>query len=250
MTRQTGLGAGLYVSGFDVSGDAQGGTMSGPNSPLDVTSIDTFAVERRKGQISGMFDWSIYFDDADDASHEAFSSLVRTDRILTYVHKTATIGTPAVSVVAKQIGYDPTRGNDGSMTFAVQAQSNNYGLEWGKMLTAGKRTDASATAPSTGVDVIGAAGSFGLQAFCHIFALTSGTPTIKLQESQAADGSGDAFADVTGGAFAINSAQTSERIQTARDQAVERYLRVTTTGTFAGLVFAVHVKVNRRETVF
>ena len=48
-------------------------------------------------------------------------------------------------MVAKQLNYDGTRANDGAFTFAVSAQANGYGLEWGKQLTAGTRTDTGAT---------------------------------------------------------------------------------------------------------
>jgi hypothetical protein len=52
-------------------------------------------------------------------------------------------------MVSKQTSYDPTRGNDGSLTIAVTAQSNGYGYEWGKLLTAGVRTDTAATNGAT-----------------------------------------------------------------------------------------------------
>lgn len=259
MTKSHGLGAGLYYAGYNVSGDTQQvGNIAGPNSPIRMTDITQSAESRLKGKIDGMMNITTYFDDADDAAHEAYSSLPRTDVMCTYVHRTANVGSRCASLVAKQVGYDATRGNDGTLTFAVNAMANGYGLEWGKMLTAGVRTDSSATSPSTGVDMIGGAGSFGLQAYLHVFSFTGTDATITIQESQAVDGSGDAFANVTGGAFTEVSTllgggdQGWERIQTARDQAVERYLRVVTTTSsgFSDLQFAVAVKVNRRETLF
>lgn len=48
-------------------------------------------------------------------------------------------------MVAKQLNYDLTRADDGRLTFAVRAESNAYGLEWGNQLTAGLRTDTGAT---------------------------------------------------------------------------------------------------------
>ena len=157
---------------------------------------------------------------------------------------------PSAATIAKQINYDPTRAADGSLTIAVQALSNAYGLEWGKQLTAGIRTDTGAT-NGTGVDS-GAAGTVGLQAWLHVTAFTGTDVTIKLQESSD-DGSGDAYADVTGGAFTqVTSGPTSERIATSASQAVEQYLRVvtTTTGGFSSLSFAVMVNINATATVF
>ena len=72
------------------------------------------------------------------------SSLPTTDRILTYCRGT-TLGNPAASLVGKQLNYDATRADDGKLTFAVRAEANAFGIEWGKQLTAGKRTDTTAT---------------------------------------------------------------------------------------------------------
>jgi hypothetical protein len=65
------------------------------------------------------------------------------------------IGDPAACLVGKQINYDFTRPQDGSLTIAVNAQGNAYGLEWGDLLTAGQRTDtgaANGTAAEFGYD--------------------------------------------------------------------------------------------------
>lgn len=89
-------------------------------------------------------EWTSHFNDANDQQHEALSSLLTTNRILTYCRGT-TLGNPAACLVGKQLNYDPTRADDGALTIAVRAEANAYGLEWGKQLTAGKRTDTGAT---------------------------------------------------------------------------------------------------------
>lgn len=239
MAKQSGLGDNLYVSNFDLSGDV--GSLSriaGGFTALDVTAIDKSAPERIAGLRDGGIDFSAFFNPDAAAEHAALSSLPTADRLVSYFRGTA-LGSPAASCMAKQINYDPARGADGSLQLTIATQANAFGLEWGIQHTAGKRTDASATAPASGVDG-GAETEFGLQAYLHVFSVGSGTPSFKLQESSDPAGSGDAFADVTGGAFTIQAAG-SERIATANDQTIERYLRVVTTGTFTDAVFAVSV---------
>ena len=82
--------------------------------------------------------------------HEALSALPMTDVHMMYCLGT-TLGYPAACMVAKQLNYDGSRGADGSLSFSAANQSNGYGLEWCKLLTAGLRTDIAATA-GTGVD--------------------------------------------------------------------------------------------------
>ncbi len=56
--------------------------------------------------------------------------------ICSYFNQPA-IGSDAASLNGKQVSYDPTRGTDGSLTFAVSAQASGFGLEWGTQLTPG-----------------------------------------------------------------------------------------------------------------
>jgi hypothetical protein len=250
MAKQSGLGDGLLVHGVDLSGDIGSlGRIGGGPAPLDLTPINKSAMERLGGLKDGSLEFSSWFNPAAGASHETLGALPTSDVILTYLRGTG-LGSPAACLNGKQANYDGTRGNDGSFSFAVQALGNQYGLEWGEQVTPGIRTDTGATNGAS-VD-FGAAGSFGLQAYLHVTAFTGTDVTIKLQQSSD-DGGTDAFADVTGGGFtAVTSGPTSQRIQTARDQAVERYLRVvtTTSGGFTSVSFLVVVAVNLTSVVF
>ena len=58
-------------------------------------------------------------------------------------------------MVGLQTDYAPTRANDGSLTMAVTAQADGYGMEWGVLLTPWVRTDTGAT---NGATFDGAAG--------------------------------------------------------------------------------------------
>ncbi len=148
--------------------------------------------------------------------------------------------------MSKQANYDGNRATDGSFTFDVSTMGNGYGLEWGKQLTAGARTDTSG-GNGTGVDFAGGGSlAFGAQFYLEVTAFTGTDCTIKIQESSD-NGVGDAFADVTGGAFTQVTGITAERIATSNTQTVERYLRVVTSGTFSSITF--YVMANRNETL-
>lgn len=246
MTKTHGLGDNAYVDAYDLSGDIQAiPRIGGGFTPLNLTDITQSAFERKGGVRDGTIAFTSYFDKAAGAAHPALSTLPTTDRIVTYAHIPA-LGNPAASMVAKQINYDPSRDQAGNLTIAVEAMANAYGLEWGLQHTAGKITHASAD-EETSVDGL-AATDYGLQAYLHVFSVGSGTPTFVIQESSD-NGSSDAFETITGGSFTITAAG-SERIATAVDQTIERYLRVATTGTFTDAVFAVMVKRNTKTPTF
>jgi len=251
MPKTSGLGDNLYVHGVDLSGDIQAlGRIGGGPALLDVTSIVKHAMERLGGLRDGAIETTSFFNPDAGASHETFAALPNSDVILSYCRGT-TLGNPAACLNGKQANYDPTRAEDGALTAAVSAQANGYGLEWCEQLTAGARTDTAA-ANGTGVDLT-AATNFGLQAYLHVFAFTGTDVTVKLQQSSD-NGGADAWADVTGGGFTqiTGGAPTAQRIQTARNLAVERYLRVVTvtTGGFSNLEFAVAVAKNPVEVLF
>jgi hypothetical protein len=250
VAKTSGLGARLFVGGRDLSGDVGAvSRIAGGPATLDVTGIDKSAMERIGGQRDGGIEFNAFYNPATAQAHPVLSALPTTDVLVTYLHG-VTLGNPGACCLAKQINYDGTRGNDGAFTFAVQALSNSYGLEWGVQHTAGLRTDTAAT-NGTGVD--GAASSaFGLQAYLHVTAFTGTDVTIKLQESSD-DGGGDAYGNVTGGGFTqVTSAPFAQRIATSAVQTVEQFLRVSTTtsGGVTSVTFSVVVVRNLTATVF
>jgi len=245
MAKESGLGAQLYMDEWDLSNDTNSiGTISKATNLLEMTGIDKLAMERKAGQLTGKLTATTFFNPTN--AHAAYEDLPRADRQFSYFHR-ATLGAPVASLVAKQTGYNPTRDAAGLLTAEVDAESNSWWLDWGYALTAGKRTDGSAT-NGTGVDfqIAGMPASFGLQAYLHVFAFTGTSVTIKIQQSSD-NGVGDAWADVTGGGFTTVTGVTKERIATGRTLAIERYLRVVTTGTFSDCVFAVQAAVNRTD---
>lgn len=245
--KATGLGAALYIDSTDMTEDfGSVDTLSKSLATLDKTGLRATAFQRISGRLDGEIGTGrLHYDP--DVGHTLFSALPRTDRIASYWHR-ETLAVPVAAIVVKQMNYDPKRDAAGDLVSSVQMKSNRYWLDWCRALTAGKRTDTTAT-NGTGVDFgdpTPSAYNFGLQAYLHVFAFTGTNVTIKLQQSSD-NGVGDAFADVTGGAFTLVTGVTKERIETARAQAVERYLRVVTTGTFTSVQFAVAACINRSD---
>lgn len=245
MAKQSGLGMNFYIAGYNISGDVGAlDNISSPMSVLDDTGIDKFAMERLPSHSDGNVEGSTFFNKATGQQHEALKALPRTD-VIVYGAVGTVLGDPAFAMTAKQTTYDLTRGDDGSLTTKFTAQANSFGLDWGRQLTAGPRTDTGATNGAS-VDFGTGSTAFGLQAYLQVFSFTGTSCTVTIQESSD-DGAGDAFAAVTGGAFTAATGRTAQRIQTSRTQTVERYLRVVTSGTFSECTFAVMVNRNPAE---
>lgn len=249
MTKQSGLGDQLVISGYDLGEDIGAiGNIAGGNSPLNFTPITKSAFVRQGGQRDGTLEYTAFFNPSEDRAHERLSVLPTGDQLVTYLRGLGA-GRPGACLNSKQIGYNPNRGDDGSFTFSVTAQANRFGLEWCEQLTDGVRADASAT-PGTSVDFGTGPTAFGLQAYLHVLDFTGTDATVTIEESADA-GAADTWTPVTGGAFAaVTAGHTWQRIETARDLTVERHLRATTSGTFTNLRFVVLLARNPVEVTF
>ncbi|MFB4424803.1 hypothetical protein C5F59_027455 [Streptomyces sp. QL37] len=247
MSKQSGLGDYLYIGGYDASGDIGSvNRIGGGPTALDVTAINKAAMERIGGLRDGGIDYTAFFNPALGGTHAKLAALPTTDVLMTYV-RGATLGGPVANCIAKQLNHDGTRGDDGAFTFAGSTQSSaGSGLEWCEGLTAGRRTDTTATNGAT-VDLLTGPTAFGLQAYLHVFALTGTSVTVTIEHS--ADGL--SWSALTGAAFtAVTAAPASQRIQTSRTQTVQRYVRAITTGTFTNAQFAVSAARNSVGTTF
>lgn len=235
MAKQGGLGDNFYLHGYDVSGDINSISVSGGPAALVTTGIDKSAYERIGGLRTGGMTGQSFFNPATNRAHPRLSTLPTTDVHGAYFRGT-TLGNPAACQVSKQVNYDGNRGDDGAFTFAFDLQCNGFGVEWGRSLTAGVRTDTAAT-NGTSIDTLASA-AFGAQAYLQAFAMTGTDVTVKIQDS--ADNS--AFADVVGLAFTqLAAGNTAERIATGNTATIRRYVRAVTvtTGGFSSLAFAV-----------
>lgn len=241
MAKQTGLGDRFFISGYNMSGDVGSlGKIGGGPAPVEVTGIDKSGFERLGGLIDGSIEWSSFFNPgpAANAAHLVLGALPRTS-VHTMYCRGATLGGAGAALIGKQGDYAGSRGDDGALTFdASVIPADGYGVEFGRQLTAGVRTDTTAT---NGSSVDGAAATaFGLTAYLQVFALTGTSVTVTIQSSSD-NGGGDAFSAVTGAAFTAATTRGVQRISTASGLAIERYLRVVTSGTFTSAQFAVLV---------
>lgn len=239
MAKESGLGDQLFIGGYDIGADVSSiSSLSTPRGVLEVTGITKSAMERIYGNRDGQAEFTTFFNKATDQQHLALRGMPRTDVQLMYLRGT-TLGGESAAMVGKQINYDPTRGDDGSLTFNVSAQANAFGLDWCRQLTAGKRTDTAATNGAS-IDTTASA-SFGWQAYLQVFSFSGTSVTVTLEDS--ADNV--SFAPITGGAFTAATGRTTERLQSSSDTAtVRRYIRAVTSGTFTSAVFAVSINKN------
>src|SRR5262245_14489427 len=132
MAKQSGLGDNFYLSGYDLSGDVGSiDSVAGGPTPMERTGINKLGFERLGGLLNAGMGWSTWFNDAASQQHARLSLLPRTDQLATYCRGT-TLGKPAANLLAKQVNYDGTRGNDGGLAFEIEAQgAAGVPLEWG-----------------------------------------------------------------------------------------------------------------------
>lgn len=245
MAKQAGMGDNFLIGGYNLSGDVASLSRIGGGPTLSpITGIDKSAVERTGLIRDGAMEFAVWFNDATDQEHLALRGLPAADTQTAYLRSTV-LGADSAVMVAKQINYDFTRGQDAQLTLAVSTQANAYGLEWGKQLTAGIRTDTTAT-NGTGIDYGAVSTLFGLQAYLQVLSVTGTSVTVTIQDS--ADNV--SFANVTGGAFTAATTRGVQRIATANNVTVRRYLRAITTGTFTNAQFQVTVCRNETLTSF
>lgn len=252
MSVETGLGHELYVDGNDLSDDIGAvSRLGGGPAALEVTGIRHLARRRRGGKRDGSIQAQAWFNDDAGAPHPVLSALPTGDRVVSYLAGTA-LGRPAACLVGRQPNYDPTRAADASLSIAWGTLGNGSGLEWGEVLAA--RTVHAGPDSGAGLDFGAAVGTttLGLQAYLHVHALTGTDVTVAVEHSDD-NGSGDAYAAVTGGTFAAvatAAVPVGQRIQTARDASVKRWLRISSTGTFSSATISVVVVKNLVATVF
>jgi hypothetical protein len=167
--------------------------------------------------------------------HNALSPLSRNDQIAMYFRGTGAVGQPVACINAKQLDYDPTRGNDGSLSLKVDLQANSFGMEWGVGLTAGLRTDITGTTGSA-YDQGATLGTtnFGAQAYLEITGLVGTSADVQIQHCTTSGGSYTTLID-----FGSQTGIGGFRQAVSNVTAVNEFLKVVTSGTFTYLQFAV-----------
>jgi len=232
MAKTNGLDVRLYVEGYDLSGDANALSGMGYSSTLyETPTLDSSAMKRIIGPVDTTVTVNGWFDNATGQIHPVFTSnsgKIPTDDQLLLIPFGSAIGSVAMGLVSKEANYDVERPDSGAISVSSNFSANGTAAEYGKMLTAHKDSHASAT--SNDSEDNSASSSSGAVAFLQVFSVASGTPTFKIEHS-ANDSS---WADLV--SFTASPAVTAERVTVAGT--VNRYLRVTSTGTFTTCVFA------------
>ena len=242
MSKQAGMGDHFLFGGYLIGGAVQALSINGGPNLLDVTDITQSAHSRLGGLRSGAMAVTAYMNPSAGQEHAALSPMSRSDVIATYLRGQA-IGNPAACCNAVQLNYDPTRPADGSLTEKVDLESDAYGLEWGEQLTAGARTDTTATNGASQNDL--AATAFGAQAYLQAVALTGSTVTVTIQHSP------DNSTWSTLVAFAaVTSAPGAQRVSIANNATVDQYVRAITAGTFTSFEFQATLVRNKTAVVF
>ncbi len=236
MAKQGGLGARFLAGGYDISGDIQAlDSIKAETAMLPGTDITQEAQARIPGIRDGSMGFTVFFDTAN--AHPVLSALpVSAEQMMALIPPLA-IGSPVACLNADQIGYDPSRGADGSLMLKVAGEGTPNALEWGVALTAGVRTDTTAT---NGASLDGgAATDYGAQAYLQLTAFTGTSVTVEIEHS--ADNA--TWASLI--AFtAEEAAPATQRATVANTVTVDRYLRVITTGTFTNAEFVVAINRN------
>ena len=233
--KQSGLGARFLIGGYDISGDINAiDTISGGPALIDSTDITQSAHSRLFGLRDGHMAITEFMDAAN--AHPVLKALPTADTLMTALLPPLSIGAIAACLNAKQIGYDPNRSAAGDLLLKTAGEGDAYGLEWCLALTAGLRTDTTATFGAA-LDN-GAATAFGAQGYLQVTGFTGTDVTVKVQHS--ADGALWAdlivFTQVTG-------APATQRLTVTNTTAVNRFLRATTVTSagFTSATFAVAV---------
>lgn len=242
MAKQTGLGAGLFLNGLNLSGDTQSVDIGKTAKSILQTGIDVFAPERAASQLDSELNWVSYFNPS--RAHTELKKPPTNDVVGLYVTKMASIGAHAAGFVGMKTTYGFTRGNDGALTAKVNIPQTTNWLDWGLMLTAGQRTDTTGT-NGTGVDFNnwGGGSAHGLQFYVQSVSVTGTSTTYKLQHSSD-NGVGDPWADISGATQTFTAAATTRAGRVAVTGTIKRYLRLVTSGTFTNTVFAAMACVN------
>lgn len=241
MAKSGGLGDYFSFNEFDVSGDigALGRVGGGLASTQNVTPINASAMARLGLLRDGGVDWSAFWNPGAEANaaHNVLSALPLTDVHLTYF-RGGTLGSPAASMIGKQVTYDGNRSEDGAFTFECSGLPNGYGLEWGNNLTTNALTQGAA-GNGTSVDLGASVASYSLgwSMYLAVYAFTGTSITVKIQDSA----NDSAWLDLSGATFAAASDVGVQRVQSATaTDTVRRYLRIVSTGTFSNAVFSVN----------
>jgi hypothetical protein len=243
MAKMTGIGARLFLAGYDVSGDIGSVQSIALTQALDdVTGLDKPARERLGLLLDGQLSFASYFNpnsalvNGAIGVHEIVKTLTGVKQLL-YCHRPER-ASPAAGLVALQSSYSLERSDTGALRGSVQAQTAaGAAIEWGVCLTEGAET-FDAPVATEGVDN-GAASVGGWAAYLQVLDLDGNDITVEI-EASSDDGDMDPYAVISGGAFAeVTGAPATQRI--AGTGTLKRWTRVAVSGDFTSATLVVAI---------
>lgn len=236
MAKGSGLGSAFFVGPYDLSGDIGALTaMSLTQAIQDVSSIEQSGTERLGLRLDGSLSYASFWDPAPAHVVDVLGQLDSAAKQCTFLAPGTGVGRFAASLIAVETSFATAHGQDGSLGVTGELMgSAGHPFEWGYALTAGKA--ALSNGNGSAVDRVDTSTDFGMAAYVHVFAITSGTANLKIQDS--ANGT-TGWADVPGAAFSAISAIGTERVATSVTENVKQFLRLVMAGTSTGLVAAV-----------
>lgn len=230
MAIRSGIGARLFLDQYDLSGDVGSiGSINGGTNLQEIPVLQDVAMRRLSLLRDGAVDFSAYFNGSTGGSAPVLEDLPGNATQIT-VASGSVVGYDTWSMLGLQATYDTVRGQDGSLVLNTNLMANATATESGELLTTGLQTFASSGAGSV-LTYSGVSTAFGLVAYLHATALTSGTATVAIQDST----DNISYGNVTGGGFTAITGPTKQRIATAKDLVVKKYVKINITGTFVGL---------------
>lgn len=153
MSKISSIGSKAYFGGYDLSGDITGlGGIVSSVDFQDTSAIDSTAMERLMLRRDGSIAINAILNPSSGRSHPVLSALPSTEIDVMWAAST-TLGDICAMLAAKQASYQFAIGTNGATQLTANALAAiGAALEWGNLLTAGQRTDSSATLSGTGID--------------------------------------------------------------------------------------------------
>jgi hypothetical protein len=231
MAKTSGLNVRLYVDGNDLSADANSlGAVGYTNTLYDIPTLDSAAMKRLIGTVDGTVTVNGWFDNRANGIHATFTSnsgKLPTADVNALIPLGSAVADPCLGLVAKEAEYNTDSASGTALAVTSSFSIDGYAPSFGEMLTAFDDTHSSAGS-GTVVDS-GAATTNGGTGFLQVISVASGSVVVNLQEATSSGGSYSNF--MTFSTVASAGAPTAEVL--TMEGTVQRYLKVTTTGTFS-----------------
>ena len=194
MAKTTGLGDGLLVSGYDVSGDVGSiGSIQQTFGEQDMTAISMYAMSRAQLIENGSLGFNNFFSSWNSESlearsvHDILTGAVpgkRTTHAVSY-HRGRSVGSWVANLNAMRFSYSLARSQSGSLLGTVNCSSTegtDAAIEWSRALT------LFVVSPTAAIEYAAfGLGAADVRAFLQLLEFTGTDAVIKVQDS--ADGS-------------------------------------------------------------